>query len=75
MNKRITEKVYKRKFQILFAKVMSYLLDRHIKPSRIKLNLYVENKEAAVMACKTQGMEIKLKIYKSHNGRRQDDKS
>lgn len=75
MNKRITEKVYKRKFQTLFAKVMSYLLDRHIKPSRIKLNLYVENKEAAVMACKIQGMEIKLKIYKKPQWEDKDDKS
>ncbi len=63
MNKRITEKVYKRKFQRVFAEMFSSLLRMHIKPSRIKLIRYVENQEA-VMAGKTQGMEIKLKIYK-----------
>lgn len=63
MNKRITEKVYKRKFQRVFAEMFSSLLRMHIKPSRIKLIRYVENKEA-VMVGKTQGMEIKLKIYK-----------
>lgn len=63
MNKRITEKVYKRKFQRVFAEMFSGLLRMHIKPSRIKLNLYVKNKEVAVMAGKTQGPEIKLKIY------------
>lgn len=64
MNKRITEKVYKRKFQRVFAEMFSSLLRMPIKPSRIKLNLYVKNKEVAVMAGKTQGMEIKLKLYK-----------
>lgn len=63
MNKRITEKVYKRKFQRVFAEIFSSLLRMHIKPSRIKLIRYVKNKEA-VMVGKTQGMEIKLKIYK-----------
>ncbi len=63
MNKRITEKVYKRKFQRIFAEIFSSLLRTHIKPSRIKLIRYVENQEA-VMTGKTQGMEIKLKIYK-----------
>lgn len=63
MNKRITEKVYKRKFQRIFAEIFSSLLRMHIKPSRVKLIRYVENQEA-VMVGKTQGMEIKLKIYK-----------
>lgn len=64
MNKRITEKVYKRKFQRVFAEAFSGLLKIRVKPSRVKLILYFKNNEYAVMVGKTQGMEIKLKLYK-----------
>lgn len=73
MNKRIREKVYKRKFQREFARMMNYFLDRHIKPSRIKVNLYVENKEVEVLAGRAQGLEIKLKVYKKPQWEETDD--
>lgn len=63
MNKRITEKVYKRKFQIVFAKVMGGLLDRHIKPSRVRLIVHEMDGEAMWMVGRAQGTEMKLKIY------------
>ncbi len=62
MNKRITEKVYKRKFQIVFAEVMSGLLDRKIKPSRVRLSVYVKDKEGMCMVGRTQGTEMKLRL-------------
>ena len=71
MNKRITEKVYKRKFQIVFAEVMGGLLDRHIKPSRVRLSVYCKNGEGMCMIGKAQGTEMKLKIYPE--GRSKDD--
>lgn len=64
MNKRITNKVYKRKFQIVFAEVMSGLLDRNIKPSRVRLIVHEMDGEAMWMAGKAQGVEMKLKIFK-----------
>ena len=71
MNKRITEKVYKRKFQRVFAKVMGGLLDRPIKPSRVRLSVYCKNGEGMCMIGKAQGTEMKLKIYPE--GRSKDD--
>ncbi|MBQ1296546.1 MAG: hypothetical protein IIY21_21040 [Clostridiales bacterium] len=63
MNKRITNKFYKRKFQIVFAEVMSGLLDRHIKPSRVRLSVYLKNGEGMCMIGKAQGTEMKLRIF------------
>lgn len=63
MNKRITNKVYKRKFQRVFAKVMSGLLDRHIKPSRVRLSVYEMDGEAMWMIGRAQGLEMKLRIF------------
>ncbi len=63
MNKRITNKVYKRKFQRVFANAMSFFLDRHVKPSRVRLSVYEMDGEAMWMAGKAQGIEMKLKIF------------
>ena len=63
MNKRITNKVYKRKFQRVFAKVMGCLLDRHIKPSRVRLSVYEMDGEAMWMAGRSQGIEMKFKVF------------
>ncbi len=71
MNKRITNKVYKRKFQMVFAVVMGGLLDRHIKPSRVRLSVYLKNGEGMCMIGKAQGTEMKLKIFPE--GRSKDD--
>ena len=71
MNKRITEMVYKRKFQRVFAEVLSGLLDRHIKPSRVRLSVYCKNGEGMCMIGKAQGTEMKLKIFPE--GRNKDD--
>lgn len=71
MNKRITEKVYKRKFQRVFAKVMGGLLDRHIKPSRVRLSVYKMDGEAMWMIGRAQGLEMKLRIFPE--GRSKDD--
>lgn len=73
MNKRITNKVYKRKFQRVFAKVMGGLLDRHIKPSRVRLSVHGMDGEAMWMAGKAQGIEMKLKIYKNPQWEDKDD--
>lgn len=73
MNKRITEKVYKRKFQRVFAKAYSGLLRKRIKPSRVKIILLFNNNEYAMMVGKTQGMEIKLKLYKKPQWEETDD--
>ena len=75
MNKRITEKVYKRKFQTVFAKVMGGLLDRHIKPSRVRLSVYCKNGEGMCMIGKAQGTEMKLKLYNKPQWEEQNDKS
>ena len=71
MNKRITNKVNKRRFQIVFAEVLSGLLNRHIKPSRVRLSVYCKNGEGMCMIGKAQGTEMKLKIYPE--GRSKDD--
>ena len=63
MNKRITEKAYKRKFQRVFAKVMGGLLDRHIKPSRVRLSVHKMDGEAMWMIGKAQGTEMKLRLF------------
>lgn len=63
MNKRITNKVYKRKFQRVFAEVMSGLLDIHIKPSRVRLSVYETDGEAMWMVGRAQGLEMKLRIF------------
>ncbi|MBQ1294567.1 MAG: hypothetical protein IIY21_11040 [Clostridiales bacterium] len=63
MNKRITNKVYKRKFQIVFAKSMSFFFDRQIKPSRVRLSLYEMDGEAMWMIGKCQGIEMKLRLF------------
>lgn len=63
MNKRIENKVYKRKFQIVFAEVMGGLLDRHIKPSRVRLSVHKMDKEAMWMVGKAYGIEMKLRIF------------
>lgn len=63
MNKRITKKVYKRRFQRVFAKVMGGLLDRNIKPSRVRLSVYVKDKEGMCMVGRAQGTEMKLRIF------------
>lgn len=73
MNKRTTEKVYKRKFQRVFAQVMSGLLDRHIKPSRVRLYVHKMDGEAMWMAGRSQGIEMKLKIYKNPQWEDKDD--
>ena len=62
MNKRITEKVYKRKFQIVFAESMSLFFDRHIKPSRVRLSLYEMDGEAMWLIGKAQGTEMKMRL-------------
>lgn len=74
MNKRITNKVYKRKFQILFAEVMGGLLDRHIKPSRVRLGVHVRDSEVMYMEGRAQGLEMKLKLYKKPQWEDKDDK-
>ena len=63
MNKRITEKVYKRKFQIVFADAMSFFFDRHIKPSRVRLSVHKMDGEAMWMIGKAQGTEMKLRLF------------
>lgn len=63
MNKRITEKVYKRKFQRVFAQIMSGILDRHIKPSRVRLSLYEMDGEAMWMVGRAGGTEMRLRIF------------
>lgn len=73
MNKRITEKVYKRKFQRVFAKMINYLLDRHIKPSRVRLSVYEMDGEAMWMIGRAQGLEMKLRIYKKPQWEETDD--
>ena len=62
MNKRITEKVYKRKFQRVFAESMSFFFDRHIKPSRVRLSLYEMDGEAMWLIGKAQGTEMKMRL-------------
>ena len=71
MNKRITEKRYKRKFQIVFAEVIGGFFDMHIKPSRVRLSLYEMDGEAMWMIGKAQGIEMKLRIFPK--GRSKDD--
>lgn len=63
MNKRITEKRYKRKFQRVFAKSMSFFLDRHIKPSRVRLSLYEMDGEAMWMVGHAGGTSMRLRIF------------
>lgn len=63
MNKRITNKVYKRKFQRVFAKSMSFFFDRHIKPSRVRLSVYEMDGEAMWMIGRAQGLEMKLRLF------------
>lgn len=63
MNKRITEKVYKRKFQRVFAQMINYSLDRHIKPSRVRLSVYEMDGEAMWMIGRAQGLEMKLRLF------------
>ena len=63
MNKRITEKVYKRKFQRVFAQIMSGILDRPVKASRVRLKVYEMDREAMWMVGKAQGTEMKLRIF------------
>lgn len=65
MNKRITEKRYKRKFQRVFAEMFRGLFGMHIKPSRVRLHVHKMDGEAMWMAGKAQGIEMKLKIYKN----------
>lgn len=63
MNKRITNKVYKRKFQRVFAKVMGGLLNRHIKPSRVRLYVYKMDGEAMWMVGHAGSIEMRLRIF------------
>lgn len=74
MKKRITEKRYKRKFQRVYAEVMSGLLDRQIKPSRVRLSVYVKDGEGMCMVGRAQGTEMKLRIFPKESGS-QNDKS
>lgn len=73
MNKRITEKRYKRIFQRVLAKSMSSFFDRHIKPSRVRLSLYEMDGEAMRMIGKAQGLEMKIRIYKKLQWEETDD--
>lgn len=61
MNKRITEKRYKRKFQKGLARSLEWAFDMRVKPSRIKLKIH-ENQTGVVMIGRTQGIEIKCTI-------------
>lgn len=72
MNKRITEKRYKRKFQRVFANAMSFFIDRHIKPSRVRLSVYEMDGEAMWMVGKIQGIEMKLRLFPDSWGRQDD---
>lgn len=63
MNKRMTEKRYKRKFQRVLANTMSFFLDRHIKPSRVRLSVYEMDGEAVWMIGRAQGLEMELRIF------------
>lgn len=63
MNKRITNKVYKRKFQRVFANAVSFFLDRRVKPSRVRLSVYEKDGEAMWMVGKAQGIEMKLRLF------------
>lgn len=73
MNKRITEKVYKKKFQIVFAEVLNGLMDMHIKPSRVRLSVHKMDGEAMWMIGRAQGLEMKLRIYKKLQWEKPDD--
>lgn len=63
MNHRITEKVYKRKFQRVFAKVMGVTLDRPVKASRVRLKVYEMDGEAMWMVGHVGGTEMRLRIF------------
>lgn len=63
MNHRITEKVYKRKFQNVFAQIMSGILDRPVKASRVKLKVYGMDGKAMWMAGYAGGTEMRLRIF------------
>jgi hypothetical protein len=63
MNKRITEKVYKRKFQRVFAQIMSGILDRPVKASRVRLSVFEMDREAMWMVGHAGGTEMRLRIF------------
>lgn len=63
MNKRITNKVYKRKFQRVFAWGIQDYVKQKVKPSRVKLSVYEMDGEAMWMVGKAYGIEMKLRTF------------
>lgn len=64
MNKRIVEKKYKRKFQNVFAQIMSSWMDVKIKPSRVHLSVYEEENDGYFwMVGKAYGVSMKIRTY------------
>lgn len=57
MNARITEKVYKRKFQKFYAPIMSQLTHEKVPPSRIKFE-YRDEPDAHVLIALWRGYEF-----------------
>lgn len=63
MNKRISEKIYKRRFQKLFAWGISDFTKQKVKPSRVKLSVYEMDGEAMWMVGRAYGIEMKLRLF------------
>ena len=63
MNKRIREKIYKRKFQTLFAWGIQDCVKQKVKPSRVKLSVYEMDGDAFYMKGKAYGIEITLRLF------------
>lgn len=63
MNRRIQEKIYKRKFQTLFAWGIQDYVKQKVKPSRVKLSVYKMDGDAMYMIGKAYGIEITLRLF------------
>lgn len=61
MNKRQSEKRYKRKWQVMFSEYMEKLLHVRVKPSRIKLRVWMQPHTMTIKGM-SRGYELKIEF-------------
>lgn len=73
MNKRITQKVYKRKFTEVFAEKLSLLADMKIKPSRVKVRAKASDDSVTIIGS-SQGYSVEyvFRAKETKNGKAQE---
>lgn len=73
MNKRITQKVHKRKFAEVYAEKLSLMADMKIKPSRVRIKAVISEDSVAIIgSSRGYSVEYVFREKETKNGKSQE---